>query len=187
MVGRCSSRNSEIETECSIVFDVDQLFPDASAKSVVRRGRAHELVFAGIDLESCVIRKCGIEQAQGVGEMDLLMTVNSLSVRCERCRAHSPTPSIVRMARSLERRWIESAGSVTQMMLAEKQSAVPITVQLVELFHQHSFQEQLLPQPKRNRHPERCEAPWRKREVCLNESFELQKRLVVKHDMINGL
>ena len=43
-------------------------------------GKAHHFVFAGIDLESGVVGEGGIEQAQGVGEVDFLLHLQSAAV-----------------------------------------------------------------------------------------------------------
>ncbi len=73
------------------------------------------------------------------------------------------------------------------MMLAEDQALVPVEVGpvLLQLVLQQVLQEQLLPQPHRDRHLERFVPARREREVGLQQALELEQWLVVKRDQVD--
>ena len=76
---------------------------------------------------------------------------------------------------------------MTEVMFAEYEALVPIEVGAVlfQFAGQVVLQKQLLAQPDRDRHPERCETPRRKREIGFEQALELEKRLVVERDEVD--
>src|SRR5580704_12053311 len=72
-------------------------------------------------------------------------------------------------------------------MLAEQQALLPIEVGLpaLHLVAQQRLLEQLLLQPQRHGHTERVEAARRVGEVGLEQTLELQERLVVESDVVD--
>ena len=92
-----------VQPERAVFLQVDQLVVDqVDVLRLAVRREAHDLVFAGIDLEARVVRERGIQQTRA--------SRASAARRGSRCRcrgpmpidavAHSPTPSIVRIAAS---------------------------------------------------------------------------------------
>lgn len=72
-------------------------------------------------------------------------------------------------------------------MLRKEQSLGPIHAgrEHLELPLQQVLLKQLLPDPQRNGHAKRAEAGRRKTDVCLEQAFELEKRLVIKDDEVD--
>ena len=151
----------EVEPERTVGLQVDQLVEDHPGVARLAVGRKpHQLVFARIDLEAGVIGERGVQQPERMGEMDLLDDLEPV-VAPERERAGRPLSDAVQRqyrGRGVRRRK-KGAGGVAQMMLAEDQALVPVEVGpvLLQLVLQQVLQEQLLPQPDRDRHLERFE------------------------------
>ena len=61
----------KIETERTVRLQINQVIQDGlRVFGLAVGGQPHQLVFAGVDLEPCVISERRIQQAEGMGEMD---------------------------------------------------------------------------------------------------------------------
>ena len=111
------------------------------------------------------------------------------AAEADRHRRPLPDPVHGQDGGFLERRGEKRRGGVTLVMLGEEELAVPVAVarKLLQLVVQQPLLEQLFAQPQRDRHPERAKAVRRECEVGFQQAFELEKRLVVEHDVIDGL
>ena len=71
-------------------------------------------------------------------------------------------------------------------MIGEQQSGFPIdaVIDVSQMVAEHAFLEQLFLEPDRDRLAERLKPPRRKCKIGLEQAFEFQKRLFVKHDMV---
>jgi hypothetical protein len=155
------------------------------------RRESHHFVLAGIHPEPGVIRECGVEQTEGVREVDLANDLEILAV-AERKRGRRPLAHTVhRQDRgALERRGIERARRMAEMVLGEEQLLAPVDA-VAERFghvvHEQALLEELLAYPDGQGLAERREAAWREREVRLQQPFEFEKGLVVERDPVDIL
>src|SRR3974390_2823231 len=80
----------------------------------------HQLIFAGIDLEACIIGESRVEQTERVREMQLLEHLY-VRVAADRGRGGRPFANPVKCKdqRPVERRGKEGARRMAKMMLAE--------------------------------------------------------------------
>src|SRR3990172_9124333 len=63
----------EVQPETPVVLDIYQVVIDGPDEARLSKGgQTHQLMFAGIDFESGVIGKCGVQESQRMGEMQLL-------------------------------------------------------------------------------------------------------------------
>ncbi len=63
----------QIQPEAAVLLQIDKFLEDQIGVSrLAVRGKSHDFVFAGIDFEAGVIGEGGVEQAKGIGKMDLL-------------------------------------------------------------------------------------------------------------------
>ena len=150
----------------------------------------HQLVFARIHLEAGVVGEGGVEQAETMGEMDLLVDRQVLAVADGDRRGGPLADAVQRQdGRLVERRRIERGGRVAQVVLAEirrsAQSKSGSTASSSSV--EQRLLEQLLAQPQRQRHPERCEAARAIGEIGLEQPLELEKWLVVEDDAVDVL
>src|SRR6185295_8941699 len=81
-----------VEAEASIRLQVDEMVQDRlHERGLPVRREPHDLVFAGVDLESGVIGERRIEQADRMGKMDLLVYLEiAATTLCERGRRPFP-------------------------------------------------------------------------------------------------
>ncbi len=123
-------------------------------------------------------------------EVDLLHHLE-LVVAADRNRRRRPLADAIHgeNQRLLERRRIECRRAVALMMLGKQQPLLPVVAGLdrLELVGQEHLLEQLFLEPHRQRHAERLEAARREREVGLEQPLELQERLVVEYDVVDGV
>ena len=117
----------EIEAERAVGLEIDQVV--ANDLLVFRRAvgrKPHQLVLAGIDLEAGIVGEGGVEQAEAVREMDLLVDLEVFSI-ADGGRRGGPFADAVEGEDGglVERRRIERGGGVAQMMLAEGQALRP--------------------------------------------------------------
>ena len=117
----------EVQPERAVRFQVDQMVMNESGvlRLAVRR-ESHELVFARIDLESRVVRKRRIKQAERVRKVDFPLD-DQLAAVPDGNGCRGPLPDAVHREHHgpVERRRIEGAGGVTQMMFGKQQPPVP--------------------------------------------------------------
>src|SRR5262245_863174 len=73
-------------------------------------------------------------------------------------------------------------------MLSEQQLTGDVLAgkEFAEQARQKILLKQLLANPERQRHPKRLKTDWRKREVGIEQSFELQERFVVEGDKVHA-
>jgi len=61
-----------VQPERPIRFQIDQMFVyQIGIRRLAVRSQTHDLILTGVDLESCVIGKRGIEQSKRVGKRQL--------------------------------------------------------------------------------------------------------------------
>ena len=150
---------------------------------------AHHLVLAGVHLESGVVGERRVEQAERMRESGSRAAPRA----CCPCPnasdvvAHSPTPSIVSTAASSNgdgknalAAWLRWCSEKSRRPSRSRSLAA-----LPQLVGEQVPEEQLLPQPHRDRHAEGLEALGREREVGLEQPLELQERLVVEGDVVD--
>src|SRR5580658_3260717 len=87
-----------------------------------------------------------------------------------------------------KRRGVKRAGCVALVVFGKKQPVNPIEIFAValQLILEEAALEQFLAHPERNRHLEGTQPPWRERDVGFQKALELQERLVVKDDIVDG-
>jgi hypothetical protein len=92
----------QVEPVAAVLAQVDQVLADLLLEARLAVGREpHQLVLAAVDLEAAVVGERRVEQAERVREADLLQQAQRLpSPTPTEVVAHSPTPSIVRIAAS---------------------------------------------------------------------------------------
>src|SRR5208282_1569101 len=132
----------------------------------------------------------GIKQPERVGKVQLLEHLEAVAAaRCYRRRRPLADPVHGEDGRLLEGRGKEGRGRVTLVMLGKEKPALPVVARREprELLPQELLLEQLLAQPKRDRHAEGAEALGRKGKVGLQETLELEEGLVVEHDMVDRI
>ena len=147
------------------------------------------LKLAGVHLEAGVVGERRVKQADRVREVDLVRDVQLAPV-ADRERGGGPLAHAVHGQHrgALERRGIERARRVAQVVLGEDQLRLPVLVaQLLQLLEDGGALEQLVLHPQRQRLAERGEALGREREVGLEQPLELQERLVVEGDDVDVL
>ena len=177
-----------IEAKRTVILDVDEVRVDeiGVARPAIRR-QPHHLVFARVHLEARVVGECRIQQSQGMGKVDFALDFELIAA-ADRQRRCCPFADAVEGQHrgGCERRGKERARRVTHVVLAEQQFRRPVLVwvEQPQLLFQQAFQEQFLVQPDRKRSAKRSKAPRRKSEVRLEQTLELQKRLVVERDVI---
>ena len=122
----------EIEAERAVGLEIDQIV--ANDLLVFRRsvGREpHQLVLARIDLEAGVVGEGGVEEAQAVRKVNLLVDLQVLAFADGNRGGRPFAHAIEREDGSLvERRRVERGGCMAQMMLAEGQAIRPIEIGL---------------------------------------------------------
>src|ERR1700730_11639986 len=177
-----------IEMKGSVGFEVDQMLEDGIGVSgLAIRRQSHNLVLAGIHLEAGVVGEGRVKQAKRVREMDFLAHLDAVISANPDARG-GPLSNTVHCEdqRLLERRRIESAGRVALVMLGEQQLVLPVEVGRPR-FAQHAKKvllQQFLLEPHWQSHAERGKPPRREGEIGLEQPFELDKRLLVKNDVI---
>ena len=92
-----------------------------------------------------------------------------------------PFPNTVygQKSRFLKRRREKSGGSVGLVVFRKKNHTLIMDLVLDQLLH-----PQFLLDPQRNRHHERADAGWCISKISFKNSFEFNKRLIIKTDII---
>ena len=179
----------EVEPERPVILEVDEVVEDRVPVDRIAVGcQPHQLVLAGIDLESGIIGESRIEQAQAVGKVDLPLHLQRIAAaHPDGCRRPFADPVHRQDQGVLERRGEEGRGGMAQMVLGEEELALPVEIllDLLQMILQQRFLEQLLPQPERNRHAEAVEAPRRERQIGFQQALELQERLVIEGHVVD--
>ena len=177
---------AHVELIAAIVGDVDQMsFYQLDISGLTIGGQPHQFVFAAVDLEAAVVGEGGVEQAEGVGEADLLEQ-RDVAAFTEHDRGGGPLAHTIHDQNegAIKRRGVEGRGGVGEVVFGEEQSVCNIDPggQRRQLFENEPFLKQLLLQPYGHRLGERAKAPWRVGVVGLQQAFELEKGLVVEDD-----
>ena len=179
-----------IQVERAVLLDVDQvLLDEIGVFWLAIGGKPHHLVLARIDLEARVVGERRIQQPKRMRKMDLLVDRQIVTLADRKRRGRPFANAVHRQHRRLFKGRGEECGSgVAQVMLGKQQPLFPVDF-LAEMILQRvtddGFLEELFFEPYRKRRhkaakPARCEG-----EVGLEQSLELQKRLVVENDMID--
>ena len=179
---------AHVQAERAVRFHVDQVLEDlVLVPGLAVRGEPHHLVFARVDLEAGVVGESGVQEAERVREMDLLLDFQAVAP-ADRRRGRRPLAHAVHGEHDglVKRRREKRARRMAQVVLAEEQLFVPPAAAryLPQLLHEQVFQKQLLPQPQRDRHAEGPVASRREAQIGLEQALELHERLVVEHHSV---
>src|SRR4030095_6654137 len=172
-----------VEPEGAIIGDPDDFLENHIdvLRRAIRR-QAHQLVFAGIDLEARVVGEGRVEHSQRVREMQLVGEGKSVSAT-DTDRACRPFANGVQRedSRLFEGGGEESACRMGFVMPGKTEAAS-------ELRSQSRFyllrQTQLVAGPDRRGLAEGLKAPGSESEVGLHQTPELDPRLFVKDDVV---
>ena len=112
----------EVEAEGTVVAQVEEFREDEVAVAgLAVGGEAHELVFAGIDVEAAVVGEGRAEQTERVGESEFAEKVEPGAVAVAECGGGPLAHTVEREdCGSLEGRGIEGAGGVALVMGGEE-------------------------------------------------------------------
>ncbi len=173
-----------VQPERPVVADVDQLLADQVrvARRAVR-GQAHQLVLAGVDLESAVVRERAVEQPERVRILQLAEQLDPRA-RADAERAGGPLAHAVDREdrRLLERRGIEAARRVRHVVVRDEHAR-----RLAQAGLQLPFEARLrAEQGPAGRH-ELLAPRGRDRERVLQHPIERQQRAVVENDRVQLL
>src|SRR5262249_47859859 len=142
------------------------------------------------DLEASVISEGGIEQAQAMRKVDLLVDCEVLSLANSNRRG-GPFAYAVEgeYDSALERRRIKGRGCMAQMMLAECQAIGPVDIALggLELAGEKRFLKQFLAEPERQGHTKRCKPAGAIGEIGFQQALEFDERFVVEGHSVEVL
>src|SRR5262245_9979539 len=142
--------------------------------------QTHDLVFAGVDLEARIVGEGGIEQAERVGPLKLLVDLDVVPAPdAHRCGCPLADAVDREDGRFLERRRKERARGVRLVMLAVENRSV-ILKRVADL----SSGEELLLDPERSGFQKLNEAARCNAKVSFENPLEFEQRLVVEADAI---
>ena len=180
-----------VEPERAVRLQIDQVVENEFCEARLAIGRQpHHLVFAGVDLEAGVIGRRPNRAGRANAENG---SPGRFRAGC-RCRA-PPTWSPIRRRRPWSaprrrRRARDRRRTPRGSDDARRTAAWPMSKssrEFADLLAQQAFLEQLLPQPERDRHPERAKAARRERDIGLQQPLEFEERLVVEHDVVEAV
>jgi hypothetical protein len=178
-----------VQAERAVFLDIDQVIEDRS--DVLRlpvRSQPHHLVLARVDLEAEIGRERGVGQPQRVREVDLPAHLERVAFPEAHGRGRPfPHPVHGQHRGFLEGRGEEGAGGVALVVLGEQEAVLPVVARGVDLklLLQQSLLEQLLLEPHRHGHGERPEAAGGEGHVGLQQTLELEERLVVESHVVD--
>ena len=112
---------AHVQLKTAVPGDAHEFFPDQiGVFGRAIRGQPHDFIFAGIDLETQVVGEGGIEQAEGMREVNLLQGLK-LAAPAQRERGGGPFAHAIERQHggALKRRGIEGAGRVREVMLGK--------------------------------------------------------------------
>ncbi len=156
-----------VDRERAVLVQVDEVLEDGVDEAgLAVGGQAHELVLAGVDPEAAVVGEGGVEQAQGVGEVELADHLD-LVAPADADAGGGPLPHAVegQDGRGLERRREEGRGGVALVVLGVPEVPGSVVTESRQLGLDALADPQLLPQPDRHRPVEGGEAVRRGTEV----------------------
>src|SRR5262249_52805549 len=119
---------AQIEPEGAVRLQVDEVIEDQlCVAGLTIGGEAHDLVLARVDLEARVVGEGGIEEADGVREVDLLDGGEAIAL-AQSHRRGGPLSHAVHGEdhRLLEGGGEERAGRMALMMLGEEEPMAPV-------------------------------------------------------------
>jgi hypothetical protein len=178
-----------IETKRSVFLQVHDLVEDHILEPrVAVRCKAHDLVFARVDLEARVIGESRVKQPERMREMQLLFDLEPVAAS-DGDRRRRPFADAVDGEHEsfLERRGKESARGMTVVMLGEQQPLAHVVAGacLPELLDEQVLQKQFLLDPERHRLAEGREPPRRERQISLEQPLEFEEGLFVEDDPVD--
>src|SRR6516162_6320795 len=122
-----------------------------------------------------------------MGKVDFLQRVNTV-ISADADARGGPFSDTVdgEDQRLVEGRWIKGTSRVAPVMLGEQQLAVPVEARRprLEPLAKQVLLKQFLLEPQWQSHAERGKTAGREGEIGLEQPFELQKRLLVEHDIV---
>lgn len=179
----------EVEAEGAILAQVEEVVQDELlVDGLAVGGQAHQLVFAGVDLEAGEVGEGRIEEAEGVGEAKLLEDLDPV-VPADADGAGGPFAHAVEGedGGGGEGRGEEGAGRVGLVVLGEVDAVADPDAQFVEVLLDLHRDPQFLAQPQRHGHHEGFEALGRGAEIGLQDAPELEGGLVVERHGVDGV
>ena len=113
-----------VHAERAVVLQVDQVLEDqVGVLRLAVGGQAHELVFAGVDLEAGVVGEGRVEQAERVREPELVRQLDPVAPADAEAGGRPLADAVEREDRRLlERRREERAGGVRLVVLGEDEA-----------------------------------------------------------------
>ena len=145
-------------------------------------GQAHQLVLAAVDLEAAVVGERRVEQAERVGELDVVDQADAVPLADAEGGRAPLADAVEREDRRLvERAGEEGAGGVALVVVGEDQ---PRPGRPAEALPQGPPHVQLLLEPERHGQPEAAEPARGVGQVGLEQPLELGQRLVVEGDVV---
>ncbi len=172
-----------VEPEAAVGLHVDQARAD---QLLVDRpaigGQPHQLVLAAVDLEAAVVGEGRVEQAERVGELDVIEQADAVPLaNADRRRAPLAHPVEGDDRRLVEGAGEERAGGMAFMVVGEDQ---PCPGRPTDSLPQGPPHVQLLLEPDRHGQPEAPKPARRVRQIGLDQPLELGQRLVVERDVV---
>src|SRR6516162_4551759 len=122
-----------------------------------------------------------------MGKVDFLQHINAVISADPRTRGGPFSDTVDgEDQRLVEGRRIKGASRVASVMLGEQQLAVPVEARRprLEPLAKQVLLKQFLLEPQWQSHAERGKTAGREGEIGLEQPFELQKRLLVEHDIV---
>ncbi len=164
-----------VDRERAVVVEVDQVVEDGvHVAGLAVGGEAHQLVLAGVDPEAAVVGERGVEQAEGVREVELADHLDLMAPPHPDARGGPlPHPVEGQDRRGLERRGEEGRSGVALVVLGVPEVPGSLVAQGGQLGLDALADPQLLAQPDRHRPVERGEPLRRGAEVGAQEPDEV--------------
>ena len=175
-----------VEPEAAVGFEVHQMLEDqVPVDRLPVRGQTHQLVFAAVDLEAAIVGKRRIQQAQRVGERDVVDQADAIPF-ADTVGGRAPLADPVQ---GHDRRPVEGArekraGGMALMMIGEDQ---PGTRRPSQTAAQGPPHVQLVLEPQRHRQAKTAEPRRREGQVGLQQALELGQRFVIKGNIVQVL
>ena len=175
-----------VHPETAVGFQIHQVTPDqVGLHGRAIRCKAHELVFAAVDLESAVVGERGVEQTERMGKLQLVKQANPVPVtHTQRGRAPFAHAVNGEDRRRFERAGEERAGGMAFVVFGKNESG---TARGGKVTPQDAPQMKFVLQPDRHGLPETPKAPRRVGQVGFQQPIELEEGFVIKSDVVQLL
>ena len=177
---------TQVEGERAVRFEVDDLLEQSVGETRPAVGReAHELVFAGVDLEAAEISDRAVEQAERVGKVQRLQELDTLAPAMADRRGVPFADAVDGEDRSfVERRRKKRTGGVRFVVVGEDDLIAQAATEGAADF---AGQVEFGAQPRWHREHEGAEAGGSVGEIRFEEPVEFKKRLFVKYHVVDLL